>query len=275
VVVIRQTCATLLIVLAVLLGALWAPSVWIQQTVLDEDGFLAVTQPMGEDTVLQKQISDGAVDSLLDQDLIPSVVADTARPYLQDAAVALTGTAAYQEIWDDSMVSLHAGLLEEGSTPLEVDLTPAGDDLLSTVEEKLPIDVSIPRPDDLTVTIATVPDIPVLRVAADVVPWTVWSGPLALLLAAAAIAISPSRLGTLGGVGVGAILVAGVYAALAWGIEVLVPDSLDQVSIVGPMVQGFEATLSADLLPQAAILGGTGALAVVVAVLLRAVLRRS
>jgi hypothetical protein len=173
------------------------------------------------------------------------------------------------------MVSLHAGLLEEGSTPLEVDLTPAGDDLLSTVEEKLPIDVSIPRPDDLTVTIATVPDIPVLRVAADVVPWTVWSGPLALLLAAAAIAISPSRLGTLGGVGVGAILVAGVYAALAWGIEVLVPDSLDQVSIVGPMVQGFEATLSADLLPQAAILGGTGALAVVVAVLLRAVLRRS
>jgi hypothetical protein len=249
--------------------------VWIQQTVLDEDGFLAVTQPMGEDTVLQKQISDGAVDSLLDQDLIPSVVADTARPYLQDAAVALTGTAAYQEIWDDSMVSLHAGLLEEGSTPLEVDLTPAGDDLLSTVEEKLPIDVSIPRPDDLTVTIATVPDIPVLRVAADVVPWTVWSGPLALLLAAAAIAISPSRLGTLGGVGVGAILVAGVYAALAWGIEVLVPDSLDQVSIVGPMVQGFEATLSADLLPQAAILGGTGALAVVVAVLLRAVLRRS
>jgi hypothetical protein len=41
------------------------------------------------------------------------------------------------------------------------------------------------------------------------------------------------------------------------------------------MVQGFEATLSADLLPQAAILGGTGALAVVVAVLLRAVLRRS
>src|SRR5699024_1898939 len=65
-----------------------------------------------------------------------------------------------------------------GRLPLEVDMAPAIDRILEPVEQNLPVE--IPRPEDPTVTLATVPDAPLLTGLSAVSPWAQWAGPVAL-----------------------------------------------------------------------------------------------
>lgn len=266
-------CAGLLLIAAVL-GVAWLPGMWLQEHVVEEQGFLEVTQPLGEDADMQRNLSDAAVDEMLDAPMIPGRLADEIAPTIQDQMPRLTSSDAYQSMWDTTMTEVHTGLFEPGATDLTVDLSPVSDALLGAVEDHLPFGITLPHPDHPTVALTQIPDVPLLRHAAVVLPWAQWAGPAALVLVLMALAVAAHRRGAVIGAGVAALLAGAVSVALALGAAVLVPDSVDQASFLGPIVTAFETRLRADILPQAAILTGGGALVVVLGLVSRVFGRR-
>lgn len=264
---LRDLLAAALLVVATCIGCLCLPSDWLQRNVVDEDGFLAITQPLGEDRELQRSLSDLAVEDLLDQWWIPGIASDQVEPYAQDAAADATSSGAYQQMWDESMVEMHAGLFAPGDSELQVDLEPVLDAILESVEGQLPSGVDVPRPESAKVPLASIPDVPALRFVADYAAFGGWSWLPAVLLAAVALGIAAHRRAALVGVGVAGMIVGALSLLLGLGIGVLVPDSIDQLGFAAPVVRAFEEHLTGEMAPRAGIVLGAGALVVTAAVL--------
>lgn len=272
---LRDLLSVLLLIAATLIGALWLPSVWIEQNVVDQDGFLAITQPLAEDATFQRAVTDSAVEEALDHDVVPGVVADRAAPMLQEQAPRLTGTTAYTEMWDAAMVELHGALFTPGASPLDVDLLPLIDSLLTGVEDALPLVDDLPRPGEATVTLASIPDVPLLNHATVLDPWAHRAGPIALGLAVLAVLVAGHRRLMLTLAGLGALLAGLATWLLATRITDIVPDAVDQAMFLGPIVQVFEQRFAAEVMPQGVVLLGAGALVTAAGLVLIGLRRRS
>lgn len=257
---LRDLLSVLLLTAATLLGALWLPGAWIERNVVDQEGFLAITQPLAEDATLQRSLTDSAVDEALDHELVPGFVADRATPLLQEQASKVTGTEAYTEVWDRAMVELHGALFTPGASPLDVDLLPLIDSLLTGVEDTLPLIDDLPRPGEASVTLASIPDVPLLHRATVLDPWAHRAGPIALGLAVLAVLVAGHRRLMLTLAGIGAVLAGLATWLLTTRIEGLVPDAVDQAVFLGPIVQIFEQRFAAEVMPQGVIMLGAGAL---------------
>lgn len=268
----RDLLAALLLTGALLLGALWLPGAWIDRNVVEQSGFLAITEPLAADEAIQRDISDSAVEKVLDDDRIPGWVADQLAPLIQDQAPKLTGTQGYATLWDGTMRDLHEGLFTSGASDLEVDLSPVIEQMLDAVDGSLP--VKIPRPENATITLTTIPDVPVLTTAQTVAPWFSWAGPAALVLAALALLVAAHRRAMLALAGVAGIIAGALTCLLAGTIGTLVPNSIDQADFLGPIVQAFETQFAADVMPQGVIILGVGALIATVGLVLVGVHRR-
>ena len=271
---LRDLLSVLLLTAATLLGALWLPGAWIERNVVDQEGFLSITQPLAEDATLQRSLTDSAVDEALDHELVPGFVSDRATPLLQEQASKVTGTEAYTEVWDRAMVELHGALFTPGASPLDVDLLPLIDSLLTGVEDTLPLIDDLPRPGEASVTLASIPDVPLLHRATVLDPWAHRTGPIALGLAVLAVLVAGHRRLMLTLAGIGAVLAGLATWLLTTRIEGLVPDAVDQAVFLGPIVQVFEQRFAAEVMPQGVIMLGAGALVAAVGLVLIG-LRRS
>ncbi|WP_114856520.1 hypothetical protein [Brachybacterium sp. YJGR34] len=270
----RDLLAALLLTVAAVLGALWLPGVWLAQNVVDRDGFLAIAQPLAEDPEAQREVSDAAVEHLLDDDRIPGWAEERLTPVLQEQAPRITGTPAYATLWEQTMVELHDGLFTPGEQTLAVDLTPVIDDLLGAVEEQVPL-VELPRPEEASVPVATVPDVALLNRLVQLAPWTHWAGPIAGVLVLLALLVAAHRRALLTLAGVAGIVAGGLLCLLAGNITTLVPASVDEADFLRPIVGAFEAQFTADLMPQGVIVLGVGALCAAAGMVMVGLHRRS
>lgn len=271
----RDLLAAALLVIAAVLGALWIPATWVDRTVIEQDGFLAVTQPLADDPAFQRTLSDSAVAEILGDERVPDWISDRLTPMAEEQAARLTGTALYADLWDVTMRELHGALFTPGPSNLDVDLMPAVDTILSGVEDALPLDVTIPRPESATVTLATIPDIPLLARASALSPWAHWFGPVALALVLVALLVAAHRRTMLTLAGFGGVLAGVGVWLLATRIEQVVPDSVDQATFVGPIVQVFQEKFTAEVMPQGVMMLGAGALVMAVGLVLIGLRRNS
>ena len=268
----RDLLALILLLGATVLGALWLPATWVQENLVEQDGFLAVTVPLADDPEFQRTLSDSAVEAILGGDAVPGWLQEELTPLAEEQAANLTGTDLYARLWSASMVELHGALFTPGSSELEVDLAPAIERILGPVDERLPIE--IPRPADPTVTLATVPDVPLLTALATVTPWAHWAGPAALVMVTLALLLGGHRRTLLALAGLGGIVAGAGVWWLGARIGAVVPDAIDQAVFLGPIVQEFESRFEAAMTPQGVILLGTGALVTAVGVVLMGLHRR-
>lgn len=265
---VRDLLAVALLLLATVLGALWLPASWVERTLIDQEGFLGVTAPLADDPDFQRTLTDSAVEQVLDDERVPGWIVERVTPLAEEQAARLTGTDLYGALWETTMRELHGALFTPGPSDLEVDLGPAVDRILSGIEEHLPFGIEVPRPEDATVTLATIPDVPLLTRASALAPWAPRLGPLALLLALVALTVAAHRRTMLALAGFGAVVAGGAVWWLAAQIETVVPDSVDQAEFVGPVVQVFEELFTAEVMPQGVILLGVGALVAAVGLVL-------
>ncbi|MDN6400059.1 MAG: hypothetical protein L0K01_06340 [Brachybacterium sp.] len=269
---VRDFLALVLLLGATVLGALWLPASWVHENVVEREGFLAITTPLADDPEFQRLLSDSAVQEILGGDRVPGWIQEQLTPLAQEQAEKLTGTDVYGTLWEASMVELHHALFTPGASELDVDLAPAIDRILTPVEEHLPIE--IPRPDDATVTLATIPDVPLLTALSAVTPWAHWAGPAALVLLVLALLLGGHRRTLLALAGLGGIVAGSSVWWLGTRIEAVVPDAVDQATFLGPLVQEFEAAFQAAMTPHGVILLGAGALVTAVGVVLMGLHRR-
>ena len=252
----RDLLALLLLTAATLLGTLWLPALWVEDHVVDQEGFVEITRPLADDVEVHGALTDGAVEEILGEEQVPGWIADRVA---EDQSGSASDTGAYASLWEATMIQLHGALFTPGASDLEIDLAPVIDSLLTAVEGRVPI-LEIPRPDDATITIATIPDVPYLTHATLLDPWAQRAGPIALGLAVLALLIAAHRRTMLVLAGIGTSVAGAATWALARRIEDLVPDRVDQALLLGPIVQAFEVSFTADLMPQGVILAGVGAL---------------
>ncbi|MBP2382021.1 hypothetical protein [Brachybacterium sacelli] len=270
----RDLFAVLLLIVSTALASLWLPAVWFESHVVDQDGFLAITQPLADDPAFQRTLTDGAVEKILGEGTVPGWIADSVEPAVQDQAARASDSEAFTPVWDAAMVELHGALFTPGSSDLEVDLEPVIDSVLTSVEEQVPL-LEIPRPDSAAVTVATVPDVPLLTHATVLDPWAQRAGPIALGLAVLALLIAGHRRVMLTVAGLGTMIAGLVTWALAQRLESLVPDRIDQATFLGPIVREFEQLFATDVMPQGVILLGVGALVAAAGLVLVGLHRRS
>ncbi|EYT50700.1 hypothetical protein M3C58_05000 [Brachybacterium muris] len=265
---VRDLLAAALLLVAAVLGALWVPASWVERTVIDQQGFLAVTQPLADDPDFQRTLTDSAVAEILGDERVPDWVSERVTPLAEEQAARITGTQLYGSLWDVTMRELHGALFAPGPSDLDVDLGPAVDSILTGLEDHLPFGIQVPRPDDATVTLATIPDVPLLTKASGLAPWADRLGPIALLLVLVALTVAAHRRVILTLAGVGGILAGLAVWWLAGSIETVVPDSVDQAVFLGPVVQVFQERFAAEVMPQGVIMMGAGALVMAVGLVL-------
>lgn len=269
---LRDVCAVVLAVLAAILIAASIPAVWLAENVVDEDGFMAIAEPLGSDPQVQQQLSDEAVSGLIEDSSVPDWAAERIEPLAQEQARKLVGTEAYQQMWGSSMRELHHQLFTPGPAELSIDLTPLASGIIEPIESVLPID--LPQPENLDVPIASIPRMAILEKATLLDPWAGRLLPAGVICAAVALLIGGHRRAVLLIGGLAGMVAGGL---LLWGLgdlEALVPDVADQRNLLGPVVRGLEDQMVADARPQAILLCCVSTLITVGAIVMMG-LRRS
>lgn len=270
---LRDLIAALLALLgAVLLGAA-LPAVWLQQHVVDEDGFVAIAGPVGSDPEVRDQLSDEAASRITEDSSLPAWAQDRLDPLVQEQVDDLSESDVYQRVWVSSMRELHQQLFSPGPTELSVDLTPVASAITDPIEKTLPVE--IPVPDDLDVTIATIPRIALLEKSSLLDPWAGRMLPAGIVCAAVALLIARHRRAILVLEGIAGMAAGGLLLFALHDLEGLVPDAVDQLPLLGSVVQAFEDQLAADVRPQAIFLAGVSTLVMAVGIVLMGLRRRS
>lgn len=206
-------------ILGMLLAAVAVPAIWLDRTIVREDGFVALAGPLGKDPAFQERLAAAAVGTI-DTSAVPGFLAELVQPVLEDAAASLTGLPAYRQAWEDTLRYSHrlslatAGEAEaEGASAssLTLDASP----LVALGAEEISRSTGLPLdPPDRTLLDAGGPDQKewAERLATYVpVGYLLAAGSaVALLLAVVA---ARRRWTLLAGIGAGAVLV-----ALCWAV---------------------------------------------------------
>jgi hypothetical protein len=104
---LRSFVAALAVILGLLLSAVAVPAIWVDRNIVQEDGFVALTAPLGKDPAFQKGLATAAVGSIDAGANLPGPVAQLVRPLLESAAASLTGLPEYPAAWDETLRKSH------------------------------------------------------------------------------------------------------------------------------------------------------------------------
>lgn len=88
------------------MAAVAVPALWVDRNIVQEEGFVALTAPLGQDPAFQQRLAAAAVNSF-SSDQIPAATVELIRPVLEDAAQSLTGLPGYPEAWTETLRKSH------------------------------------------------------------------------------------------------------------------------------------------------------------------------
>ncbi|MEV5051875.1 hypothetical protein [Arthrobacter sp. LAR12-1-1.1] len=112
------------VLIGLLMAAVAVPAMWVDRNIVQEDGFVALTAPLGKDPAFQQRLATAAVDGVASSAGIPQALTELARPVLDNAAQSLTGLPGYSEAWAETLRKSHRLTFADPSTlPPEIDGT--------------------------------------------------------------------------------------------------------------------------------------------------------
>ncbi|SDK54683.1 hypothetical protein SAMN04487916_101418 [Arthrobacter sp. ov407] len=112
------------VLVGLLMAAVAVPAMWVDRNIVQEEGFVALTAPLGKDPAFQQRLATAAVDGLASSAGIPQALTELARPVLDNVAQSLTGLPGYSEAWAETLRKSHRLTFADPSTlPPEVDGT--------------------------------------------------------------------------------------------------------------------------------------------------------
>ncbi|MEN8581768.1 hypothetical protein ABFP37_03525 [Burkholderia sp. RS01] len=118
----RSFVAALAVILGLLLSAAAVPAIWVDRSIVQEDGFVALAAPLGKDPAFQKRLATAAVGSIDAGASLPGPVAQLVRPVLEAAAASLTGLPEYPAAWEETLRKSHRlNFADPATLPPEAD----------------------------------------------------------------------------------------------------------------------------------------------------------
>lgn len=269
------------VLIGLLMAAVAVPAMWVDRNIVQEDGFLALTSPLGQDPAFQQRLAAAAVGSLSSGDRIPEALTELVRPVLEKAAQSLTGMPGYPDAWAETLRKSHRlsfaapGTLPpqaDGANSLTLDVAP----LVGLVAKQISDATTLPlqAPDQVLIHIGQSNQRQLVDGVAAYAPMgyavAVGAG-IAFLLGLVA---ARRRWTVLAGTGAGALVLAGAWklAGDAAGSAVAGTSSGNEVAEIFKREFVTASTASFDQWILAAAVAGGALLAI--GILVRAVSRR-
>jgi hypothetical protein len=103
---VRTFVSAVATVLGVLLAAVAVPAIWLDRSIVQEDGFVRLAAPLGKNSEFQQQLATAAVGTI-DTSAVPGFLSDLVQPVLDDAATSLTGLPGYPAAWEETLRKSH------------------------------------------------------------------------------------------------------------------------------------------------------------------------
>ena len=117
----RTFVSAVAVILGVLLSAVAVPAIWVERNMVDEDGFVALSAPLGQDAGFQQRLAAAAVGTI-DTSSTPDALAGIVQPVAEAAARSLTGLPGYPAAWEESLRRSHRlSFADPGSRPAGAD----------------------------------------------------------------------------------------------------------------------------------------------------------
>lgn len=217
----RTFVSALAVLIGLLMAAVAVPAMWVDRNIVQEDGFVALTAPLGKDPAFQQGLASAAVGSLA-SDRIPAALTDLARPILDSAAKSLTSLPGYPGAWTETLRKSHRLNLADPSTlPPEVDgvsaLTLDVAPLVGLVASQVAGATSLPlqAPDQVLINIGQSNQRQLLERVSAFAPMGYAAGAGAVIAFALALVAARRRWTVLAGTGVGVLVLAGGWKLAA------------------------------------------------------------
>lgn len=217
---VRTFVSAVAVLIGLVLAAVAVPAMWVDRNIVQEDGFVAFTAPLGKDPAFQQRLAAAAVGSL-GADRIPEALSGLVAPILESAAQSLTTVPGYPEAWTETLRKSHrlnfadpADPAEaDGSTSLTLDLAP----LVGLVAKQVADATTLPveAPEELLITIGQPQHRQALDRVAAFAPMGYAVAVGALIAFALAFVAARRRWAVLAGIGIGTLVLAGIWALAA------------------------------------------------------------
>jgi hypothetical protein len=121
---LRTFVSAAAVLVGLLMAAVAVPAMWVDRNIVQEDGFVALTAPLGKDPAFQQRLATAAVDALASGANIPEALTQLARPVLDNAAQSLTALPGYSDAWAETLRKSHRLTFADPSTvPPDADVT--------------------------------------------------------------------------------------------------------------------------------------------------------
>lgn len=225
-------------VVAVVVAIVTVPIFWISTHVADEDGYVAFSSSLATDADLQAAVAAYLADDYVQRGLLPSALQQTATSALTSVAQTTANQPGFVTAWEQTQRSLHRSAFGDGTGPLTVGLSPMGQFVADRVGALLPVSLDVPA--DLTAPIGTAADRERLQQVERSKTYSLLG--LMVVLAAGAICLVSARRRTtaVAGLGLGALVVAGV---LRVATEVVTPELIDRADRLSPFARSVQQLL--------------------------------
>ena len=112
----RTFVSAVAVILGVLLSAVAVPAIWVDRNVVQEDGFVALSGPLGQDADFQQRLAAAAVGTI-DTGSVPEALADLVQPVVESAAGSLTGLPGYPAAWEETLRKSHRLSFADPASP--------------------------------------------------------------------------------------------------------------------------------------------------------------
>jgi hypothetical protein len=123
---LRTFVSAIAVILGLLLSAVAIPAIWVDSNVVQEDGFVALSAPLGQDEDFQQRLAAAAVGTI-DTSSVPDALAGIVQPVVEAAAGSLTGLPGYPAAWEETLRKSHRLSFADPASP------PAGADSSSSL----------------------------------------------------------------------------------------------------------------------------------------------
>ncbi len=211
----RTFVSALAVLIGLVMAAVAVPAMWVDRNIVQEDGFVALTGPLGQDPAFQQRLASTAVGSL-GSDRLPAAVTDLVRPVLDRAATSLSSLPGYPQAWTETLRKSHRLSFADPSTlppgadgvsALTLDVAP----LVGLVAKQVADATSLPLrgPDQVLINIGRANHRQLVEQVSAFAPMGYAVGVGAVIAFALAFVAARRRWTVLVGIGAGALVLAG------------------------------------------------------------------
>src|SRR6478735_12828615 len=137
------------------MAAVAVPAMWVDRNLVQEDGFVALTAPLGKDPAFQKRLATAAVSGIgFGDQQLPDSLANLVKPILAEAAQSLTSMPGYSDAWAETLRRSHRLSFADprtlppdvdGGTSLTLDVAPLVGLVVKRVSESSPVPLKAPE----------------------------------------------------------------------------------------------------------------------------------